>query len=42
MIAADLVGVRVWLPCTSADELEPFLPDVWKAEDATEPLPHRT
>jgi len=24
---------------TSADELEQFLPDVWKADDAAEPIP---
>jgi len=34
-----LTSVLAKLPCTPAGELEQFLPNVWKAEDAAEP-PH--
>jgi len=35
-----LTSVLAKLPTTSPDQLEQFLPDVWKADDASEPIPH--
>jgi hypothetical protein len=33
-----LTSVLAKLPTTPVDELEQFLPDVWKADDAAEPV----